>query len=269
MSFYPYGDNYAEQAPYTPQQGWNPHQPPVHEDPGFYAPQDANYQPNNTKATSKPVSPPKELKLMSKSAVRCVKVALSLMTLAACAAAILSGVAIANKIDHPDVTGYGISQSLVLLASLYSFVHVVLHYLAARKGAFLYDLGAPDKYKHWKHSSASLTLWLTIVTWLAAIAGVGAILGMHHGSGDKVTLLILDLTTCTLGALSSIVVQLAQRKKDRPYDLGSITELGEVASHMKRTKKGEKREKHANNAANEKARDANWNSNNHVPLPVH
>ncbi|KAK3328144.1 hypothetical protein B0T19DRAFT_183855 [Cercophora scortea] len=214
--------------------------------------------PRQNNAPAKADAPPKELKTMSNTAVRCVKVALSFLALGGCAGAILSGVAIANKIDHPDVAGYGICQSLVLLASVYSFGYVALHIKAAGMGRYLYDAGSRSYFMHRIHAWASFSLFLTVVTWTAAIAGLITIVGMNQRSDAQSTLLILDLTACTLGFLPSIVLSCILCGIKRPFYLGNVTVLGEVGEAIKRSKKEGKRVGTENKTNDKRTKDEVW-----------
>ncbi|KAK4186996.1 hypothetical protein QBC35DRAFT_385878 [Podospora australis] len=151
-----------------------------------------------------------------------VLAALTSMTVASVIGTSLSAVVFGSTHDLKN-PGYGIAQSFVLFSSIFSFLYVLLHFLASRKGNALYlnfDPPIPS-FKHQLHAWAIVVIRISVTFWATAIIAVAV--GIHHGGGGHNTVrLDVSIFASTVGFVFGSVILCVVQFCTRPFDLPGV-----------------------------------------------
>ncbi|KAK4138400.1 hypothetical protein BT67DRAFT_8294 [Trichocladium antarcticum] len=127
----------------------------------------------------------------------------------------LSAVAFSRPLEL-RTPGHGIAHSFAMFASILSLLYILLHILAARKGARLYfepPLPSPS-FRHQLHAWAIIVVRIAAAMWASATVAVAV--SIHRGGGNTVHL-NATMFTCATGLLATGTLLLTLQLAHRPF----------------------------------------------------
>ena len=99
-----------------------------------------------------------------------------------------------------------------------SFLYILLHIFAARKGARLYFDSPIPSFRHQLHAWTTIIIRIAVAMW--ASASVAVAVGIYRGGGGRNTIhLNADMFACATSFLSTCTLLFVIQLADRPFNL--------------------------------------------------